>query len=451
MDLQLRERRLLDRATFGPRPGDRDALGARGAEAWVASQLSRPAPDDPDLDRRLDDFESLRADSWDDLIDGEIPDPEMRGAAAREVRKDLRKRARKIARELAGARLVRAVHGRFELREVMLDFWSNHFSVFGGKGMVGALLPHYEQNVLLPHVFGRFEDLLLAVARSPAMLLYLDNWTSSRADLPRFARRKGRGRGGINENYARELLELHTLGIHGGYDQEDVIGVARVFTGWTLESRFDPSFRFRPILHDRDRKIVMGERVGGRGLEEGERLLKRLARHPSTAHHLAHKLALRFISDSPPPDLVRRIAKRYLETEGDIRAVMTALLLSPELADPAHRKLRSPFRFVASCVRETAGSTDGGPASLAALARLGEVPFASRSPDGFPERASHWIDPGAMLERMSIAFLLARGRVPGTRLGSAMPEGAKPSLASARMTFEESQSLALAAPEFQWV
>lgn len=288
MEERLRERRLLERAGFGPRPGEQGALVRQGASAWLAEQLVEPSPRDTALEERLAAFSSLRTASWRELVGMEVPDPEMRDLAAGEARMHLAERARHIGRELAGARLVRAVHGRFGLREVMLDFWSNHFSVFGRKSLVGALLPHYERDVLTPHVLGRFEDLLLAVARSPAMLVYLDNWSSTADDLPRVVRRRVRGGGGINENYARELLELHTLGVDGGYDQGDVVEVARVFTGWTLESRRNPVFRFRPVLHDGGSKRVLGDRVRGAGVEQGEWLL-RTPLHEVLAAHLGRR------------------------------------------------------------------------------------------------------------------------------------------------------------------
>jgi uncharacterized protein (DUF1800 family) len=250
------------------------------------------------------------------------------GAPSREdVRRFMKlgRRAREIARDVAGARLVRAAHDERGLREVMVDFWSNHLSVFALKGPVGGLLPHYAREVIEPHALGRFPDLLLASARSPAMLFYLDNWLSTAP-----GRVFRRGRGGINENYARELLELHTLGIDGGYTQDDVVQTARVFTGWSLESRRDPSFRFRPFLHDGGAKTVLGARVPGSGVEEGEALLERLALHPSTARHLARKLCARFVCDAPPPALVERAAQRYLGSAGEIRPVLREILLSRE-------------------------------------------------------------------------------------------------------------------------
>jgi len=382
----------------------------------------------------------------------EVSAPQMRGGRDPEARRQLSRRAREIAFEVVGSRLVRAVHGRFGLREVMLDFWSNHFSVFGRKHLVGALLPHYEREVLEPHVLGRFDDLLLAVARSPAMLVYLDNWNSTAPHLPRRVRRRARvrGPGGINENYARELLELHTLGVDGGYDQRDVVEVARVFTGWTLESRRDPVFRFREALHDPGPKRVLGRRAHGEGIEQGERLLHRLARHPATAHHVSSKLAARFVADEPPPGLVRRVARRFLETEGDLREVLAALLLSPEFADSAHRKLRTPLRLAAGALRATDGETDGSRRGLHAVGRLGELPYFSRTPAGFPEAAQHWVDPGALLERMNLAFALAGGRLRGTRLGPVFPETVT-KLPATNAQFEEVQALAIASPEFQWV
>ncbi len=444
MDTELRRRRLLERATFGPRPGELQALRQEGAESWLDRQLGNPNPRDPGLEERLDGFPSLRGESLRELV-GELPPRMSGGELDPALRKQRGRRAREIAREVVGARWVRAVHGEHGLREVMLDFWSNHFSVFARKSLVGALLPHYQREVLEPHALGRFPDLLLAVARSPAMLVYLDNWTST---APRSRRARRRGRGGINENYARELLELHTLGIDGGYTQEDVIEVARVFTGWSLASRRDPVFRFHPFLHDPGRKRVMGEPVRGAGAEEGELLLQRLARHPATARHVCGKLVARFVSDVPPAGLLDRAARRFLDTEGDIREVLAVVLLAPELEDPGLRKLKTPLRFAASAVRATGGATDGRPAALLAVGRLGELPFFARTPAGFPDEADHWIDPGAVLERMSFSFALARRFLPGIRPGEAFPEALRETGPAG--AGREAVGLALASPEFQW-
>jgi len=421
MDRARLHARLLGRATFGPRPGEPEALQASGAEAWLEAELARPADPDGGLARRLAGFPAL---AWDEsafLEGAELGRSMGRDTAQRKrTLAMLKRKALRTAAQVAGARVVRAVHGPAGLREVMVDFWSNHFSVDARKGFLAGLLPHYQREVLDRHALGRFEDLLLAVARSPAMLVYLDNWTSTRA-----VGSAGRGRArGLNENYARELLELHTVGIDAGYTQRDVVETARVLTGWSLESRSRPVFRFRPFLHERGAKTVLGERVPGGGQEEGEALLRRLARHPATARHLARKLAQRFVSDAPPPALVARAAERFLETEGDVPAVLRVVLLAPELADPAHRKVKTPLRLYASALRESGGEARGDRETLRVLARLGELPFFARTPAGFPETAEPWIDPGAMLERMRLGLALAGS---GT-----------------------SRALRFATPEFQW-
>ena len=464
MESQGRALRLLGRASFGPRPGDLEHLRGLGAEAWLADQLTPGA--DPGLAGRLAAFPSLGLDPGESL-EGMVSmdmDPRSRlrdrdEGLSEEARRELKERSVEIGREVVGARVVRAVHGAWGLREVMIDFWSNHFSIYARKNLVAPLLPHYQREVLEPHALGRFEDLLLAVAKSPAMLLYLDNWSST-APQPAPRRRRlrevrlpGRGKGGINENYARELLELHTLGVDGGYTQDDVQEVARVLTGWSLESRRRPVFHFWNRLHDPGSKLVLGERTSGEGQEEGERLLRRLARHPATARHIAGKLAQRFVADEPPAPLVARAARRFLETEGEIREVLRVILLSPELGDPAQRKLKTPLRFAASALRASGGETDGSRRALFALTRLGELPFMARTPAGYPEKSRYWIDPGAMLERMNFAFALARGDLRGTQLGPTLPGragGAGSTHDPVPGASREHVALVLASPEFQW-
>jgi uncharacterized protein (DUF1800 family) len=441
----LRAARLLARASFGARPGELAQTRSGNTEAWLARQWTPTR--DAALDRRLAGFQLL------DLEPGEmqagmmLPDSRERGKVSKEVKKELARQSRAVTAEVVGARIVRAVHGRQSLREVMIDFWGNHFSVFARKGPVASVLPHYQREVIERHALGRFGDLLLASARSPAMLFYLDNWIST---APQRARRRSarRPNRGINENYARELLELHTLGIAGGYSQQDVREVARVFTGWSLEGRKRPVFRFNERHHDPGHKVVLDERVRGHGIEEGEWLLERLARHPSTACFISHKLASRFIADDPPPALVERAARRFLETEGDIPAVLEVLLLSQEFIDPELRKLKTPFRFAASALRATGGETNGTPPVVRAFGRLGELPYASRTPQGFPEASENWIDPAAMLERMGLAFALASGRVRGARLGSGWPDATPARIPGLRDS--ESLAVALASPEFQW-
>ena len=444
MDERLQKSRLLARATFGARPGDRERLEAEGARAWLARELLPGA--DPALEQRLGAFGARSFDPVAFIAGVDLPRGGEQSEKAMRARRELRRRTREVSREMAGVRLVRAVHGEHGPREVLIDFWANHFNVFGRKGLIGGLLPHYQRDVLERFALARFEDLLIAVAESPAMLVYLDNWLST---APRGRVRRRVRRGGINENYARELLELHTVGVHGGYTQQDVVEVARVFTGWTLESRRKPVFRFRERLHDPGPKRVMGEPVRGDGRQEGLGLLRRLARHPSTARFVSAKLARRFVADDPPPALVERAAVRFLETQGEIRQVVATILLSPEFADAEQRKLKTPLRFTASALRATGGETDGSARMLLAQARVGELPYFARAPTGHPEEMAKWVDPGALLERMALAFALAHGHVRGTRLGSELPPGT--AVANGETADRRQRvALALAAPEFQW-
>jgi uncharacterized protein (DUF1800 family) len=358
--------------------------------------------------------------------------------------------------DLAGAKLQRAVYSDRQLQEVMTDFWFNHFNVFFGKNLDRYLVAGYERDAIRPHVFGRFRDLLGATAKHPAMLVYLDNARSMVADSMRryspaprgglrgmgrpgaaqgrFARRMGpsdstaaRARPqrptGLNENYARELMELHTLGVDGGYTQHDVIAVARALTGWTVErgmgrrnGEAEPSFVFRPQLHDFGPKTILGHDFpAGRGQDEGEAVLDLLARSPATARHIAIKLAQRFVADDPPAALVERLAQTFLRTDGDLAAVTRALFTSPELYDARYRgaKVKTPLEFVASALR--AAGADVGPSRgvLQALRQLGQVPYLSSAPTGYPATSAEWTNSGAMLNRMNFALALAAGRIDG--------------------------------------
>lgn len=457
------EERLLSRATFGPRPGDREVMAEQGPEAWLAAELGpKPTAGDDSYPKRLQRFPSLGKSASELLADTALEAspmmaPGRREKPSKEQRQEIRQLSRRVGREVAGARLVGAVHGPHGLHEVMVDFWANHFSVDARKPMLGPVLPHYLQQVLRPHALGSFDQLLLANARSPAMQIYLDNWNSTAPldDMARSQRRRRRrlrrGPGGINENYARELLELHTLGVHGGYDQRDVVEVARVFTGWSIESRRNPVYRFYDELHVGGSKRVLGHRFAEAGEAEGRRLLRRLALHPSTADHLATKLVQRFVADAPPGPLVERARRRYLESEGQISEVLQVILLSPEFADRQNRKLKTPLRLFASALRTTGGATNGGPGALRALERMGEAPFGARSPAGYPETARAWVDPGALLERMNLAFSLEHGRIPGSYLGRHDTWHADGlSRPAATRTGREARAIALASRSFQW-
>ena len=425
---------LLQRATYGARPEDVAAVRAIGAEAWIERQLRPETIDDSALAARLAPFRAVNL-PLDELYEA-YPDGrrmratagEMDSVARRRFEREMRaaglQSPRRIGAELAGARLQRALHSERQLEAVMTEFWFNRFNVYWGKGMDRWLVPAYEREAIRPHVFGRFEDLLFATARHPAMLFYLDNWRSIAPDSlrparPRLAREVPEG-AGFNENYARELLELHTLGVDGGYTEADVVAAARALTGWSIALRGEvPEFRFRPVLHDVGEKRFLGRTLpAGRGIEDGEEVLAILARHPSTARHLARDLAEAFVSDDPPPALVARLERVFLETGGDLRAVTRALFTAPEFHEPGVReaKVKSPFELVASALRLTGAEAAPFNGTAAYLRSAGEIPYGARDPIGYPETGESWIDGGAMLQRMNLALALAAGETRGVAI-----------------------------------
>jgi uncharacterized protein (DUF1800 family) len=329
-------------------------------------------------------------------------------------------------RELQQAKLLRAVFSEKQLQEVMVDFWFNHFNVFGQKDVDRWLLTSYERDVIRPHALGRFKDLLTAVAQSPAMLFYLDNFLSQMeqpAPPPKFDADGNPlpqpRRPGLNENYARELMELHTLGVDGGYTQKDVIEVARCFTGWTIGPPGNRAFTFRPRIHDRGEKTVLGTRIApGGGIEDGLRALDILSRHPSTAKFVSRKLCQRFVADEPPAALVERAAARFTETGGDIREVVRAILTSPEFFSPKHyrNKIKSPLELVASMIRATGASTNGAGPLIQAVARMGAPLYLCQPPTGYGENSSEWLSSATLLERMNFAVALTGNRINGSRV-----------------------------------
>jgi len=459
-----------------------------GREAWLDRQLHPERIDDSALGRRLAAFPAAAMSPGELLAAYPRPrtDPARRarrraapgdtsamamradGAGFAGGRRQARPRGpQAILADAAGARLQRAVYSERQLEEVMTDFWFNHFNVFFGKNQDRYLVTAYEREAIRPHVFGKFRDLLEATAKHPAMLVYLDNARSmvpdsmnpdaERIDAARrrllamtpaqraeVFRRRGvdpaagermlagadpaaggqRRERGINENYARELMELHTLGVDGGYTQHDVIEVARALTGWTIQrgggrrgaDGAEPAFAFRPAMHDRGEKTVLGHRLpAGRGIEDGEAVLDLLARHPATARHVALQLAQRFVADEPPAALVDRLADVFTRTGGDLREVTRALFLAPEFNDPHWRgaKVKSPLEFVAGALRAT--GADAGPSRglLQALRQMGQVPYAASPPTGYPNTSAEWTNSGAMLNRMNFALALAAGRIDG--------------------------------------
>src|SRR5438477_53475 len=308
----------------------------------------------------------------------------------------------------------------------MVDFWTNHFNVYFAKGADRFLTPDYIEHTIRPHAMGRFEDLLIATAQSPAMLFYLDNWESvasgTSPPFPHAASRRG-GRGvrtapkGINENYARELLELHTLGVDGGYDQHDVIEVARIFTGWSIRRpQQGGDFEFHDWAHDAEDKQVLDiEFERGHGIDEGIRLLKLLANHPATMHHISRQLCQRFVNDDPPDGCVDDAVAAWQRTHGDIREVLRAIFHGPDFwaAANVRAKVKTPLEFVVSAARAVAADPDTTPRLAQMVARLGEPLYLHVAPDGYPEREDAWVNSGALLDRMNAAVALAAGRLPG--------------------------------------
>ena len=363
----------LDRLTFGPRPGDVETVKKMGLKKWIGRQLHPERTPEP----------------------------------------------ANVPVELVQAKLYRAIYSNRQLQEVLVDFWYNHFNVDMNKGADRRLVPAYERDAIRPHVLGRFRDLLGATAASPAMLFYLDNWQSVAPDQVRRPNGKRPTRG-LNENYARELMELHTLGVDGGYTQKDVIEVARCFTGWTIDQpNVVGAFRYDDGTHDKGEKIVLGAVIpAGGGKEDGEKVLDILARHPSTAKFISTRLAQRFVADDPPPALIARMAKTFLDTDGDIRAVLEVMFQSREFfSQGAYRaKMKTPLEMIVSAVRVTGARVDSTSALVNQIANLGQPLYRKLEPTGYSSANAEWVSTQALLARMNFAMQLGRNRVQGITL-----------------------------------
>jgi uncharacterized protein (DUF1800 family) len=338
--------------------------------------------------------------------------------------------------ELAEAKLLRAIYSDRQLEEVMSDFWFNHFNVFIGKGPDRYMINAYERDVIRPHAMGKFKDILAATAKSPAMLFYLDNWQSVGPDSElavygpqrrgarrgRFARPRPQAKNrpsGLNENYAREIMELHTLGVDGGYTQKDVTELAKVLTGWSIEQpQLGGSFRFNERAHEPGAKYILGHKIGEHGEKEGEEMLDILAHHPSTAKFISRKLAMRFVSDNPPQSLVDRMAETFMKKDGDTREVLRTLFHSPEFwaADAYRAKLKTPLEFVASAARVSGADIQNALPLVATLNRMGMPLYAMQPPTGYSMKAEAWVNSSALLNRMNFALQLGSGKLPGTSL-----------------------------------
>ncbi len=474
---------VLNRIGYGARPGDVDRVRQLGLAVYIEQQLHPERIPDAGMTARLAGFETLNKSSR--QIAGEYYMPALKArqqikknagndtATKADVAADAKplrtpeqieaaRKSREVLAELTEQKILRAAYSERQLEEVMTDFWFNHFNVFAGKGPTQEYLTEYEREAIRPHVFGKFRDLLEATATSPAMLFYLDNWQSADPDAQNarpqarpggfFVGRPGQnarigarfpmpmgfpaGQGappqnpeagkqkrGLNENYGRELMELHTLGVDGGYTQQDVIAVARAFTGWTIAGgpRQGGNFHFEPRIHDAREKIVLGHKIkAGGGQSDGEKVLDILAAHPSTAKFISTKLVRRFVSDTPPPALVDRAAERFHETGGDIREVVRTILTSPEFfaAEAYRAKVKSPFEFVVSAVRATGTEVADALPLTQAIRQLGMPLYMCQPPTGYPDKAEAWVNTGALLNRMNFALQLVSGKMRGIQAGT---------------------------------
>ena len=490
---------VLSRLGYGPRPGDIERVEAMGVEAYIEEQL-RPAEIADDLVReklapfttlnlnlldgdrvyRLVDAQSVRRQALADQkammarVEGLQPpsgSPSTDSLMAARLRRSMlnsRVSGKVVPTERLGeveilqARMIRAVHSDRQLYEMMVDFWMNHFSVFFDTDEY--LTVDYEERAIRPHVMGNFEDLLIATAQHPAMLMYLDNWISTAPEVVVQARLEAghavypdrdlrrslaireraeyfQEASGLNENYGRELMELHTLGVDGGYTQQDVMEVARAFTGWTVTARRQRGyFTFDPLLHVEGDKLVLGRTIESGGMDEGMEILTMLAHHPSTASFISTKLVRRFVADDPPPEIVAAAARTFLETDGDITAVLRTIFTSPEFFAPEHYqvKIKKPIEVVASGIRATGAELDVMSEATysyvqSAMARMGEDLYRHEAPDGFPDVGSAWIATSALSNRIRFAVDLAASQIPAvtpdlpsaisllTRMGFAEP------------------------------
>jgi uncharacterized protein (DUF1800 family) len=450
--------RLLDRLAFGPAPGDLARVRTQGTAAWLDEQLAperlplpRPLVEAlaalPTLHQsthdsvaqyreleRLGRQQAQARESADaTMTTGPAVARESHAApkgtadaqAPEEATPALRERRQLVSTihvEAGTARLLRALHSPRQLEEVMVDFWFNHFNVYDQKALDRVLVGAYEQEAIRPHALGRFRDLLGATARHPAMLFYLDNWLSVGPDWRPPANARGltggqRAASGLNENYARELMELHTLGVEGGYTQADVTQLARMLTGWTFDTRprvATLAFVFDPRKHDNGTKTWLGHTIEPDGEGEGEHALDVLASHPATARHIAFKLGQRFVADAPPSALVDAVARRFLDSGGDIRATLRALFTHPEFHASAVRgsQFKTPYEFIISAVRATGIPAVNMRPLLGALAQLGQPLYGCPTPDGWAHTQAAWLNPDAIARRIAFATALATGRMP---------------------------------------
>ncbi|WP_222537376.1 DUF1800 domain-containing protein [Pedobacter polysacchareus] len=484
---------LLSRFTYGAKDGEVDAVMKMGLERWFQQQLDGKLPDDS-LNLLLNKYEDINLSNTEvenkypranrvlrlAIQDGFInkdsvnkgDKPEYRALIRTYMEQKGFKPEQELLRQFINQKILRAAYTNNQLRELLTDFWFNHFNVSLTKNQCAAFVPAYERDIIRPNVTGKFEELLLATAKSPAMLIYLDNFTSTGTPVkddqgPGMSNNQGRQfrnnnnrnnknlvpvkrkSGGLNENYAREVMELHTLGVDGGYTQSDVTQAARVLTGWTMapmgEEGYgaamkkiidqvgeenlkkrgfvkDGDFLFVPNRHDNEEKTVLGHHfAAGGGYEEGLELFDLLANHPATAKFISTKLATRFVNDNPPQSLIDKMAKTFSKSKGDIRQVMITMVSAPEFWSSAaiREKTKSPFELTISAVRALDANITQPYQLFNWVNRMGQKMYYYQAPTGFPDKGQYWINTGALLNRMNFGLAIAAQRIPGVSINLA--------------------------------
>jgi uncharacterized protein (DUF1800 family) len=478
----------LNRLGYGPTPDEIEYVKQIGLETWIEQQLHPETIDDSALDARLQHLPTIRMSSA-QLLE-EFPPPQLAAKKAGETLEEYKQQMKeqrqanietardgadpnmnradqmlarmqgpnRMVAELSMAKIERAVYSQRQLEAVMEDFWFNHFNVYAGKGLDRWLLTSYVRDTIRPNTMGKFQDLLISTAQSPAMLFYLDNWLSvdpaafeerqremaarrarwhsmfpgffpqapamqaggnGQAPSPQAAARRKLRELGINENYGREVMELHTVGVDAGYTQQDVIEMAKCLTGWTIRKpRRDPEFMFRPAFHAPGPKVVMGHAMDGGGEQDGLEALKMLASDPHTARRISTELARHFVSDNPPPALIGRMTEEYEATGGDIRSVLRTMIYSPEFwSRKAYRaKVKTPFELVASTARALNADVSVALPLAQWTARMGEPLFLCQPPNGYSDKAETWVNSGALLNRLNFALAMSTNHVPGAEV-----------------------------------
>lgn len=413
---------IVERLSFGPKPGELQRVKSMGVENYIQSQLNPESIEEsPQLDSYLAQIDSLQKNPLDLLQKFLVEQkkqqpPELSIAEKNKIRSKNLKYKRKIRKEAIEAHLARATNSSRQLQEVMVDFWFNHFNVYAGKGQIDFWIADYE-NEIRTHALGNFRELLGVTARHPAMLIYLDNELNTD---PKSKGARGRFKG-LNENYARELMELHTLGVDGGYTQDDIVALARIFTGWSVnrlgkaKGVDENGFFFFPNRHDNGEKLFLGHKILPDGINEGEKALDILATHPSTAHYISYKLAQYFVADEPPANLVDSLAQKFLSSEGDIKAVMDTLIHSKEFNDPQYydRKFKTPYQYILSLVRAGGITNPHYKRMQGMMGQLGMPVYACPTPNGYKNTRNAWLSPDGMLNRVSIATAISNGALSG--------------------------------------